>query len=90
MVGLTCLEVYNSIFNINEENNKIEPNTDNFDEFSFEKLKYELGEILSISYITPSHLQHEIKRPRNIQACKKIRLDKSSTDGYIISLIGYA
>ena len=34
MVGLTDLEVYNSIFNITKENNKFELYTDTFDEFS--------------------------------------------------------
>ena len=35
MIGLTSLEVYNSIFNINKTNNKFELYTDTFDEFSF-------------------------------------------------------
>ena len=48
MIGLTSLEVYNSIFYIIEENIKIEHYTDNFDKFSFEELKHELEEILSI------------------------------------------
>ena len=29
-------------------------------------------------------------RPRNIQTYRKFRLEKSSTDGYIILLVGYA
>ena len=60
MVGLTSLEVYISIFNITEENNKFKLYTDNFDEFSFAELQDELEEILSIPDITPTHLQHEI------------------------------
>ena len=55
MIGLVNLEVYNSIFIKTEENNKFELCTDIFDEFSFEELKDELEEILSISDITPSH-----------------------------------
>ena len=39
MQGLTSLEVYISIFNITEENNKFELYTDTFDEFYFEQLK---------------------------------------------------
>ena len=53
MIGLTSLEVYNSTFNTNDENNKFELYTDTFDEFSFEELKDELEKILSISDITP-------------------------------------
>ena len=60
MVGLTSLEVYNSVFNITEESNKFDLYTDISAEFSFEKLKDELEEILGFSNITPSHLQHEI------------------------------
>ena len=57
LIGLISLSVHNSIFNITEENNKFELYTDTFDDFSFEELKDELKEILSISDITPSHLQ---------------------------------
>ena len=39
MVGLRCLEVYNFIFNVTEENNKLELYTDTFDEFSLAELK---------------------------------------------------
>ena len=90
MIGLTSLEVYNSLFNINTTNNEFELYTDKFDEFSFEELKDELEENLNISDITPYHLQHEKLGPRNIEAYKKLRLEKSSTDGYIILLMDYA
>ena len=36
MIGLTSLEVYNSIFNVTEERIIFEVYTDNFDKFSFE------------------------------------------------------
>ena len=39
MVGLTSLEVYNSIFNIQGENKKFERYTYNFEVFSFAELK---------------------------------------------------
>ena len=90
MIGLTSLEVYNSIFNITEENIKFELYTDNFHKFSVEELEDELEEILSISDITPYHLQHEKIGPRIIEADRKLRLEKSSFDGYIILLLGYA
>ena len=87
MLSLIDLEVYNSIFNIINENNKFELYTDTFDEFSFEELKDELEKILDISNITDEHLQHETIAPRIIEAYKKLRLLKSSTDGYIILLM---
>ena len=60
MIGLTSLEEYNPIFNMNHDNNKLEIYTDTFDEFAFGELKDELEEIPNISYFTsPSHLQHE-------------------------------
>ena len=90
MIGLIDLEVYNSIFNITKENNKFELYTDTFDEFSFTELKDELEEILDFPNITDEHLQHETIAPRIIEAYKKLRLQKSSTDGYIILLMYYA
>ena len=38
IVGLTSREVFNSIFNMNHENNKFELCADTFDEFSFTKM----------------------------------------------------
>ena len=90
MNGLTDLEVYNSIFNIREENNKFEFYSDTFDKLSFEELNDELEEIFSLSVITPYHLQQEIIGRRIIQAYRKLRSEKSSTYAYIILLIGYA
>ena len=52
MLGLTDLEVYNSIFKITKEINNFELYKDTFDEFSFEELKEELEEILNIPNIT--------------------------------------
>ena len=75
MIGLITLEVCNSIFNIIVENNKFELYTDTFDEFSFSELKDDLEEILSISDVTPQHLQHEIIGPRIIEAYRKLRLE---------------
>ena len=49
MIGLTSLEVYNSIFNITEGNNKIQLYRDSSNKFGFLELKDELEEILSIS-----------------------------------------
>ena len=90
MIGLTSLEVYNSIFNITKEINKFDIYTDTFDEFSFTQLKDELEEILNTSVIKPYQLQHETTAPRIIEAYKKLRLEKTSADGYIILLMYYA
>ena len=90
MLGLTDLEVYNSIFNITKENNKFELSADTFDEFSFEEPKDEVEEILDIPKITYYHLEDETLGPRIIKTYWDLRSKKSSTDGYIILLMGYA
>ena len=90
MLRLTDLEVYNSLFNITKENNKFELHTDTFDEFSFEEFKDEVGEILSIPNITDSHLEDETLAPRIIKTYWELRSEKSSHDGYITLLMGYA
>ena len=90
VIGLLSLEVYDSIFIKTDENNKFEVGTDSFDEFSIEELKDELEEVLIISDITPYHLQHEEIGPRNIEVYRNLGSENSSTDGYIILLMGYA
>ena len=90
MLGLIDLEVYNSIFNITKENNKFGLYTDTFDEYSVEELKDEVGEILNIPEITDDHLEDDILAPRIAETYRKLRSDKSSHDGYIILLMGYA
>ena len=89
MEALTSLEAYNSIFNIFPTNNSFELCTDTFDKFSFGELKDELEEILKFSDITPSHVQYERIGPRITEAYQQIRSENSSTDGYIIVLLGY-
>ena len=89
-LALTDLEVYSSIFHITKENNKFELYTDTFDEFSFEELKDEFEEILKNSNITDDHLEDEITRPRVIKAYWELRSEESSTDGFIVLLLGYA
>ena len=90
MLGLTDLEVYNSIFNINTTNNKFELHTETFDEFSFDELKDEVEEILNIPTITDDHLRDETIGPRIIKTHWELISEKSSTDGYIILLLAYA
>ena len=90
MLGLVDLEVYNSFINITKENNNLELYTDTFDEFSFLELINELEEILNIPYITADHLEDEILAPRIAETFWKLRSDKSTHDGYIKLLMGYA
>ena len=86
MIGLTNLEVYNSIFKITEENNKFELYRDTSDKFGFLELKHELEEILNISHITNEHLNDEILGPRIIDEFIKLTTEKKNTDGFIILL----
>ena len=90
MVGLTDLEVYNSIFNITEENNKFEIYRDTSDKFGFLELKDELEEILNISHITDDHLDDEVLGPRIIDEFIKLSTEKKNTDGYMMLLLAFA
>ena len=90
MIGLTNLEVYNSIFNITEENNKFEIYRDMTAKFGFFELKDELEEILNISHITIEHLDAEILGPRIIDEFIKLSNEKKNSDGYMILLFGYS
>ena len=58
MIGLISLEVYNSIFNINYQNN-FDFYADTFDEFPFAELEVEVEEIVKISNFSNEHLQDE-------------------------------
>ena len=72
MIGLTDLEVYNSIFNITETNNKFELYRETSDKFGFLELKDEFEEILNISHITNEHLDDEVLGPRIIDEFIKL------------------
>ena len=90
MLGLKDLEVYNSIFNITEENNKFEIYRDTSDKFGFLELKDELEEILNISHITNEHLDDEILGPRIIDEFIKLSNEKKNRDSFMILFLGYA
>ena len=90
MIGLIDLEVYNSFFNITEENNKFELYRDTSDKFGFLELKDELEEILNISHITNEHLDDEVLGPRITDEFIKLSNEKKSSDGYMILLLGYS
>ena len=83
-IGCTSLEVYNSIFNITEENNKFElykfPHQI-IGGVSCEKVKDEIEKDLDISDITATDLQDEIIDPIILEQCrnqvtKRMKVDK--------------
>ena len=90
MIGLTSLQVYNSNFNITEENNKFAINRDSSNKFGFLELKDELEEILNISHIPQEHLEDEIIGPRIIDEFIKLSNEKKNSDGYMLLILGYA
>ena len=90
MIGLTDLEVYNSIFNITEENNKFDLYRDSSNKFRLSELRDELEENLNISHNTPEHLQDEIIGLRIIVQFIKLSTEKKNSDGYMLLLLGYA
>ena len=89
MLGLVNLEVYNSIFNITEENNKFELYRDMSAKFGFLELKDELEEILNISHIRDDHLDDEVLGQRIIDEYIKLSRERMNTDGYMLLLLDY-
>ena len=90
MIGLTDLEVYKSIFNITEENNKFELYRDSSNKFGFLELKDELEEILNIPHISQERLQYDVIGPRIIDESLKLSREKENSDGYMMLLLGYS
>ena len=86
MIGLVNLEVYNSLFNITEKNNKFELYRDTSDKFGFLELKDELEEILDISHITNEHLDDEVLGPRIIDEYIKLSTEMRNKECYMILL----
>ena len=91
MLGLTSSEVYNSIFKITEKKNKFELYADPLDsDFSFNKLKDKVGEVLGLADITIEDLEYEIFGPKIIKKThRKISTEKSQTDGYYKLILNY-
>ena len=68
MIGLATSEVYNSIFNLTEENNKVELYTGYLEyEFSDTQLKDNIAEVLCLSDISPEELKTEKFGPKDIE-----------------------
>ena len=89
MIGLTDLEVYNSIFNITEENNKFElykfPD-DKIGGVSYERVKGEIEKDLGIEDITAEDLQDDIIGPIIIEEYKK-QVSKRMNDEQYMNIL---
>ena len=90
IIGLTDLEVYNSILNITEENNKFEIYRDTLTKFQFLDLKDEIEEIPNIPHITREHLLDDETAWRIIDEYLKLSHEKKNSDGYTILLLNYS
>ena len=92
MMGLVDLEVYNSIFNITEENNKFElykfPD-EKIGGISYEKVRDEIERDLDIVDITAADLQDEIIAPIIIDEYRKQVIKRMNDVGYMNILSGY-
>ena len=92
MIGLTDLEVYSSIFNITEENNKFElykvPD-EKAGDISYIKIRDEIEIDLAISDITDGDLQYDIIAPIIIEEYKKQLTKRMEDGGYMNFLAGY-
>ena len=92
MIGLVDLEVYNSIFNITEENNKFQlykfPD-EKSGGISYTKVRDEIERDLDISDITAADLQDDIVAPFIIEEYKKQVTKRMEDDKYMKNLAGY-
>ena len=89
MIGLTSLEVYNSITNITE-NNEFEHYTGCLDdEVSNNQFKDNIAMILGLPNITPEELSHETFGPKFIEIYRILSMEKRRTDGYYMLLKDY-
>ena len=88
MVGLTRFEVYLSVFNTTEENNKFDLYRYLVDAFSFTEIKVELEEIPNVSKIPPELVKAKIIGSCILKAYKKQKSGKRRTDGYYQLLMG--
>ena len=93
MVGLTDLEVYNSIFNTTEENNKFERfkfPEDKIVGISYIKVRDEIERDLDISDITDIDLQDDLIGPIIFEDYKKQVTKRMKDDIYMYILSGYS
>ena len=92
MLGLTDLEVYNSIFNITEENNNLQlykfPD-EQIGGIPYEKVRDEIEKDLDISDITATDLHDEIVGPFFIKEFRKQVTKRMKDDKYMLILSMY-
>ena len=92
MLGLVDLEVYNSIFNITEENNKFElykfPD-EKRGGISYTKVRDEIEKDLDIEDITAADLQDDIIAPIFIEEYTEQVTKRMNDDGYVNNLARY-
>ena len=92
MIGLTDLEVYNSIYNITEENNKFElykfPD-EKAGGISYTKVRDEIEKDLDIEDITAADLQDDIIAPIIIKEYNEQVTKRMNDDGYMDILARY-
>ena len=92
MIGLTDLEVYNSIFNITEENNKFELykfTDEKAGGVTYEKVRDEIERDLDIEDITAEDLQDDIIGPIIIEEYKKQVTKRMNDEQYMNILVIY-
>ena len=91
MIGLTDLEVYNSIFNITEENNKLElykfPN-EKAGGISYSKVRDEIEKDLDIEDITAEDLQDDIIGPIIIEEYEE-QVTKRMNDEQYVNILAF-
>ena len=92
MIGLTDLEVYNSIFNITEQNNKLQlykfPDEKAVG-VSYKKVRDEIEKDLDFSDITATDLQDDIIGPIIIEEYREQITKRMKDDKYMEILAGY-
>ena len=92
MIGLTDLEVYNSIFNITEENNKFElykfPD-EKAGGVTYEKVRDEIEKDLDIEDITAADLQDDIIGPIIVEEYKEQVTKRMNDEQYMNILAIY-
>ena len=92
MIGLTDLEVYNSIFNITEENIKFElykfPDEKDGG-ITYEKVRDEIERDLDISDITAADLQDDLIAPVIIEEYKEQVTKRMKNEQYMNIVAGY-
>ena len=92
MIGLTDLEVYNSIFNITQENNKFKlfkfPD-EKAGGISYTKVRDEIEKDLDIEDITATDLEDNIIAPNIIKEYNEQVTKRMNDDGYMSILARY-